>query len=106
MAGDNKTLGRFILDGILPAPRGMPQIEVAFDIDANGILKVTAADKASGRMQHITIGDRPVPQEKIVEAYRQLVARSVIEFDRGVFERLQLKPVRTALGRNAGCRRE
>ena len=55
MAADNKSLGKFILDGIPPAPRGMPQIEVTFDIDANGILKVTAADKATGRSQHITI---------------------------------------------------
>jgi len=55
MALDNKSLGKFILDGIPPAPRGIPQIEVTFDIDVNGILKVTAADKASGRSQHITI---------------------------------------------------
>jgi molecular chaperone DnaK len=55
MAVDNKSLGKFILDGIPPAPRGTPQIEVTFDIDANGILKVTAQDKASGRSQHITI---------------------------------------------------
>ena len=55
MALDNKSLGKFILDGIPPAPRGIPQIEVTFDIDANGILKVTAVDKASGRSQHITI---------------------------------------------------
>ncbi len=55
MANDNKTLGRFILDGIPPAPRGVPQIEVTFDIDANGILNVSAADKATGRSQHITI---------------------------------------------------
>jgi molecular chaperone DnaK len=55
MALDNKSLGKFILDGIPPAPRGIPQVEVTFDIDANGILKVTAADKASGRSQHITI---------------------------------------------------
>lgn len=55
MAADNKTLGRFILDGIPPAPRGMPQIEVAFDIDTNGILKVTAKDKGTGKQQHITI---------------------------------------------------
>jgi molecular chaperone DnaK len=55
MAMDNKSLGRFILDGIPPAPRGLPQIEVTFDIDANGILKVTAQDKATGRSQHITI---------------------------------------------------
>ncbi len=55
MAADNKSLGRFILDGIPPSPRGVPQIEVTFDIDANGIIKVTAQDKASGRTQHITI---------------------------------------------------
>jgi molecular chaperone DnaK len=55
MAADNKSLGKFILDGIPPAPRGVPQIEVTFDIDANGILKVTAKDKATNRSQHITI---------------------------------------------------
>jgi len=55
MAADNKSLDKFILDGIPPAPRGVPQIEVTFDIDANGILKVTAQDKATGRAQHITI---------------------------------------------------
>jgi len=55
MAADNKSLGKFILDGIPPAPRGMPQIEVTFDVDANGILKVSAKDKATGRSQHITI---------------------------------------------------
>jgi len=55
MAADNKTLGKFILDGIPPAPRGVPQIEVAFDIDANGILNVSATDKATSRAQHITI---------------------------------------------------
>ena len=55
MAADNRTLGRFILDGILPAPRGIPQIEVTFDIDANGILSVRAQDKGTGREQKITI---------------------------------------------------
>jgi len=55
MAGDNRTLGRFMLDGILSAPRGMPQIEVSFDIDANGILSVKAHDKGTGREQKITI---------------------------------------------------
>jgi len=55
MASDNKSLGRFILDGIPPAPRGVPQIEVTFDIDASGILKVTAKDKATGKSQNITI---------------------------------------------------
>ena len=55
MATDNRTLGRFMLDGILPAPRGVPQVEVAFDIDANGILSVSARDKGTGREQKITI---------------------------------------------------
>jgi len=55
MSADNKTLGKFILDGIPPAPRGVPQIEVTFDIDANGILNVSAIDKASGKKQAITI---------------------------------------------------
>jgi len=55
MAADNMTLGRFNLEGIPPAPRGMPQIEVAFDIDANGILNVTAQDKATGKQQKIAI---------------------------------------------------
>jgi molecular chaperone DnaK len=55
MAAENKSVGRFMLDGILPAPRGMPQIEVGFDIDANGILNVSARDKGSGKEQKITI---------------------------------------------------
>jgi len=55
MAADNRTLGRFMLDGILPAPRGMPQIEVSFDIDANGIISVKAHDKGTGKEQKITI---------------------------------------------------
>ena len=55
MAAHNTTLGRFILDGITPAPRGVPQIEVTFDIDANGIVNVTAKDKGTGKEQHITI---------------------------------------------------
>jgi len=55
MAGDNKTLARFILDGIPPSPRGMPQVEVTFDIDANGILNVSAKDKASGKSQSVKI---------------------------------------------------
>jgi molecular chaperone DnaK len=55
MAAYNTTLGRFSLDGIVPAPRGIPQIEVTFDIDANGIVNVTACDKGTGKEQHITI---------------------------------------------------
>ena len=55
MAADNKTIGRFHLDGIPPSPRGVPQIEVTFDIDANGIIKVSATDKATGKSQDIRI---------------------------------------------------
>lgn len=55
LATDNKSLGRFILDGIPPAPRGIPQVEVIFDVDANGILNVTAKDKTSGKVQSIRI---------------------------------------------------
>jgi len=55
MAADNRTLGRFMLDGLLPAPRGVPQVEVSFDIDANGILNVKATDKGTGKEQKITI---------------------------------------------------
>lgn len=66
MAADNKSLGRFILDGIPPAPRGMPQIEVTFDIDANGIINVSAKDKASGKAQNITIqGSTGLSDEEI-----------------------------------------
>ena len=71
LAGDNKSLGRFILDGILPAPRGMPQVEVTFDIDANGILNVSAADKATGKKQHITIQAASGLSADEVEAMRQ-----------------------------------
>ncbi len=55
MAADNMSLGRFRLEGIAPAPRGLPQVEVTFDIDANGILNVSARDKATGREQRVTI---------------------------------------------------
>ncbi|HEX7974167.1 MAG TPA: molecular chaperone DnaK, partial [Anaerolineales bacterium] len=71
MAADNKSLGRFILDGIPPAPRGIPQIEVTFDIDANGILKVTALDKASNRSQHITITASSGLSESEIERMRR-----------------------------------
>jgi molecular chaperone DnaK len=71
MAADNKSLGKFILDGIPPAPRGVPQIEVTFDIDANGILKVTAQDKATGRSQHITITASSGLSESEVEKMRK-----------------------------------
>ncbi len=71
MAADNKSLGSFILDGIPPAQRGMPQVEVTFDIDANGILKVTAADKASNRSQHITIAASSGLNDSEIERMRR-----------------------------------
>ncbi|GAB4207328.1 MAG: molecular chaperone DnaK [Coleofasciculaceae cyanobacterium] len=67
MASDNKSLGTFRLDGIAPAPRGVPQIEVTFDIDANGILSVSAQDKATGKQQSITITGASTLDEKEVE---------------------------------------
>jgi molecular chaperone DnaK len=71
MAVDNKSLGKFILDGIPPAPRGIPQVEVTFDIDANGILNVTAQDKASGRSQKITITASSGLKEDEIERMRK-----------------------------------
>ncbi len=71
MAADNKSLGRFILDGISPMPRGMPQIEVTFDIDANGILKVTARDRSTGRSQHITLTASSGLNAEEIERMRQ-----------------------------------
>jgi len=71
MASDNRTLGRFMLDGIPPAPRGIPQIEVTFDIDANGILTVTAKDKASGRSQNITIKDTSALSKENIEKMKK-----------------------------------
>ena len=81
MAADNKSLGRFILDGIPPAPRGVPQIEVTFDIDANGILKVTAKDKATGKEQAITIkGAVGLNEEEVKKAQEE--AEKYAEEDR------------------------
>jgi molecular chaperone DnaK len=71
MAANNKSLGKFILDGIPPAPRGIPQIEVTFDINANGILEVTAQDKATGRSQNITITASSGLSEEEVEKMRR-----------------------------------
>jgi molecular chaperone DnaK len=71
MAHDNKSLGKFILDGIPPAPRGIPQIEVTFDVDVNGIMKVSAKDKATGRTQHITITASSGLSESEIEQMRK-----------------------------------
>src|SRR3982074_1599492 len=90
LAADNKSLARFILDGIPPAPRGVPQIEVTFDIDANGILNVKAKDKASGKEQHVTITASSGLSEDEVE---KLVkdAQTHAEEDRRNVERIQTR---------------
>ena len=74
MASDNKTLARFILDGIPPAPRGLPQIEVTFDIDANGILNVSAKDKASGKTQSVKIEASTALSKEEVERLKREAA--------------------------------
>jgi molecular chaperone DnaK len=77
MAQDNKSLGRFMLDGIPPAPRGIPQIEVSFDIDANGILNVTAKDKASGKTQSIRIeGSTGMSKEEVERMKKEAEAHA------------------------------
>ncbi len=90
MAQDNKSLGRFILDGIPPAPRGVPQVEVTFDIDANGILNVSAKDKASGKEQHIRIeGTSGIPKEEIERM--QAEAQKFAEEDKKKKEAIEIK---------------
>ena len=77
MASDNKSLGRFILDGIAPAPRGIPQVEVTFDIDANGIINVTAKDKAVNKEQKITIqGGTGLSEDEVEKMVKEAEAHS------------------------------
>ena len=83
MAPDNRSLGRFILDGIPPSPRGVPQVEVTFDIDANGILAVSASDKASGKEQSIRIeGSSGLDKSEIEEMMNDAEAHSHEDKDR------------------------
>ncbi|MGB9707467.1 MAG: molecular chaperone DnaK [Microgenomates group bacterium] len=90
LAKDNKSLGRFILDGIPPAPRGVPQIEVSFDIDANGILTVTAKDKATGKSQAIKItGSTGLTKEEIEKMKEE--AEKHAEEDKREKERIEAK---------------
>ena len=90
MAAYNTTLGRFSLDGIAPAPRGIPQIEVTFDIDANGIVNVTACDKGTGKEQHITItSSTNMSQEDIDKAVRD--AEQFAEADKKQKEAVETK---------------
>ena len=90
MATDNKSLGRFILDGIPPAPRGVPQVEVSFDLDANGILNVKATDKASGKEQKITITASSGLSKDEIEKLRQ-EAEKHAEEDKQKKEAAELK---------------
>lgn len=90
MARDNRSLGRFYLEGIPPAPRGVPQIEVTFDIDANGILHVTARDKATGKEQKVTItGSTNLPKEEVERMMREAEVHA--EEDRKRRELAELK---------------
>lgn len=90
MVKDNKSLGRFILEGIPPAPRGVPQIEVTFDIDANGILTVTAKDKATGKEQSIKItGSTGLTKEEIERMKEE--AEKNAEADRQIREKVEAK---------------
>ena len=87
---DNKSLGTFRLDGIMPAPRGIPQIEVTFDIDANGILSVTAKDKGTGKKQSITItGASTLPKEEVEQLVKE--AEENANFDKQKREQVDLK---------------
>ncbi|QBG48063.1 molecular chaperone DnaK [Verrucomicrobia bacterium S94] len=90
MAKDNKTIGRFNLDGIPPAPRGTPQIEVTFDIDANGILKVSAKDLGTGKEQHITITASSGLTDEEIEAMMKDAEAHAAE-DEKMKERIDLK---------------
>lgn len=90
LAADNKSLGRFILDGIPTAPRGVPQIEVTFDIDANGILNVTAKDKATGKVQSIKItGSTGLSKDEIDKMTKEAEAHA--DEDRTKMERIEAK---------------
>ena len=90
MAGENKSIGRFHLDGLLPAPRGVPQVEVTFDIDANGILSVSAKDKGTGKEQHITItASSGLSQDEIERMVKD--AEQHAEEDRRHLEEVQAK---------------
>merc|ERR1712078_958959 len=90
LAKDNKSLGTFRLDGIAPAARGVPQIEVTFDIDANGILSVTAKDKATNKQQSITItGASTLPKDEVERMVNEAEANASADKEKS--EQISLK---------------
>jgi molecular chaperone DnaK len=100
MSRDNKSIGRFILDGILPAPRGVPQIEVTFDIDANGILSVSARDKGTNKAQKIVIqASSGLKKEDVEKLVRE--AETHAEEDKRKKEEVELKNTAETLAYNA-----
>jgi molecular chaperone DnaK len=101
MSADNKSLGRFILDGIPPSPRGMPQVEVSFDVDANGILNVTAKDKATGKANSIKITASSGLSKEEVEKMKQEAAAHEAE-DKAKHEAVEAKNIAEQLVYTAG----
>ena len=100
MASENKALGRFILDGILPAPRGVPQVEVAFDIDANGILNVSAKDRGSGKEQRITItGSSGLSKDDVETLVQEAEAHA--EEDKRLRDEIETKNLADSMAYNA-----
>src|SRR5213076_3201224 len=100
MARDNRTLGRFHLDGIAPAPRGMPQIEVTYDIDANGILNVKAQDKGTGREQSVTItASSTLSKDEVERMVKEAEAHS--SEDRAKREEVELRNQADQMGYQA-----
>ncbi len=100
LASENKSIGRFVLDGILPAPRGVPQIEVTFDIDANGILNVSARDKATGKEQRITItASSGLSKEEVERLVKEAEAHA--EEDRRKRQEIETRNLADSLAYNA-----
>jgi len=100
MATENKSLGKFVLDGILPAPRGMPQVEVTFDIDSNGILNVSAKDRGTGKEQRITItGSSGLSKEDVEKLVEE--AETHAEEDKLLREEIETKNMAESMAYNA-----